>query len=79
MYIAYIEKGIGDRSRITDLAKRIDGEIVQMSMGHWVREVCQILKRTIGFVHPIADMTMVDSLKYIEEKTRTIDLSAFLS
>lgn len=42
---------IGKKSRIVDMAKAIDGEIVQMSMAYWVKDVCRILKERINYSH----------------------------
>lgn len=36
---------IGQNSRIKELASAINGEIVQMSMSYWVKEIAQILKK----------------------------------
>lgn len=69
---------IGEGSRITDLAKRIDGNIVQMSMTYWVKEICEILNKKAKFRHPILKMSNEKSITYVKEKIKTIDLNDFI-
>lgn len=69
---------IGEGSRITELAKRIDGNIVQMSMNYWVKEICQILKTTIGFNHKLLKLSNEASLEHIKTEMQKIDLSRFV-
>ncbi|KAF0237383.1 MAG: putative restriction [Prolixibacteraceae bacterium] len=69
---------IGEGSRITDLAKRIDGNIVQMSMNYWAKEICNILKKNVGFDHKILKMTNEESLKFISTEIKKIDLNSFI-
>jgi hypothetical protein len=70
---------IGEGSRITELARRIDGNIIQMSMNYWVKEICQILKKTIGFDHKILKLSNEDSLEYINNEMQKINLNDFVS
>lgn len=69
---------IGEGSRINELAKRIDGNIVQMSMNYWVREICQILKKTIGYNHKILQLSNEESLEYISNEMQRINLNDFI-
>jgi hypothetical protein len=69
---------IGVRSRITDLARAINGYIVQMSMTQWVTEVCEILNDETGFTHPIMDLSDEAALTRIEEEVKKLDLRKFL-
>ncbi len=69
---------IGDGSRIVDMANKIGGNIVQMSMSFWVREVGQILKDATGFNHKILNMSDKDSLKYIKDSMKRVDLKKFI-
>ena len=68
---------IGDKSRIVEMAKDIKGEIVQMSMSFWVREIAQILHRQTGFKHKIIDMTDQQSLSFVKQSMKTIALKPF--
>lgn len=68
---------IGEGSRIIELAKKIDGIIIQMSMNYWVKEVAAILQTKIGLKHEILKMSNADSLNYIQSRMKTIDLKGF--
>lgn len=69
---------IGARSRIAEMAKLIDGRIVQMSMSQWITEICEILRDTIGLKHPILKMTDEQSLEYVRKEVAKIDLRKFI-
>ena len=69
---------IGEGSRITDMAKEINGDIVQMSMTCWVREVAVILHEKLQFKHAILKMSADESLKHIESAMKIIDLNEFV-
>ena len=69
---------IGQNSRIKELANAINGEIVQMSMSYWVKEIAQILKGKINFTHPILTMSNDDSLTFIREQIIKVKLQDFL-
>jgi hypothetical protein len=69
---------IGDRSRIVDMAQQIDGNIVQMSMTYWVKEVAAILHDRVGFSHALLNMGGEKSISYITEKMKNIDLRQFV-
>ncbi|HRD80150.1 MAG TPA: CfrBI family restriction endonuclease [Saprospiraceae bacterium] len=70
---------IGEGSRIVALAKNIDGEIVQMSMNHWVLEIARILHKRIGFKHDLLKMTDEETIRYIQDKMSQIEINAFAS
>lgn len=69
---------IGAKSRIADMAKLIDGRIVQMSMSQWITEICEILNDTIGFKHPLLKMSDEKSLAYVKNEIAKIDLRKFI-
>ena len=69
---------IGEGSRIKELAKKIHGSIVQMSMSYWIKEVCDILAKTTDFKHPILKLDGEESIKYIRNSMVDIDLSRFI-
>ncbi|GGD72576.1 hypothetical protein GCM10011514_40840 [Emticicia aquatilis] len=69
---------IGQNSRIKELASAINGEIVQMSMSYWVKEVAQILKDKINFTHAITKMTNEESLNFVREQMKKVNLQDFL-
>ena len=69
---------IGERSRIQEMAAEIDGTIIQMSMTHWVKEVAQTLHETTGFEHEIIKMKNHETLCYIKEKLKEVELRDFI-
>ena len=69
---------IGEKSRIVEMAKAINGDIVQMSMAYWVKDICIILNNKIGFKHPIMKLKGNDILKYIRNKMEHVNLNEFL-
>ena len=69
---------IGEGSRITDMANEIGGDIVQMSMSFWVKQVAKILQRTTGFDHEILRITDNNSLKYIKNSIAKVELRDFI-
>lgn len=70
---------IGDGSRIVEMAKRIDGTIIQMSMAYWVKEVCKILNKNTGFEHKILTLSNDESLKYIKAETTKLNLLSYIN
>ena len=69
---------IGERSRITDMANEIGGDIVQMSMSYWVKEVADILRKTTGFSHEILNMSDHESLVFIKDAIKNVELKNFI-
>ncbi len=69
---------IGKGSRISDMAKNINGNIIQMSMSNWVKEVAKVLHDKCLLNHPIIKMSDEDSLHWIKSSMQNINLSAFL-
>lgn len=69
---------IGRGSRIKDLAREVDGDIVQMSMTYWPQEVAQILNHKMGFQHPLVDMHRSEISAYLEEAMRHVPLADYL-
>lgn len=68
---------IGAKSRIIDMAEKIDGNIIQMSMTYWVKEVAAILHKRIGFSHDLLNLSGEESIKYIKKHIKNIDLKHF--
>jgi hypothetical protein len=69
---------IGEGSRITELAKMINGSIVQMSMTYWVKEICQILNKDLGFTHKLLKLSNQDSLDFVSKEIKKLDLNQFV-
>jgi hypothetical protein len=69
---------IGIKSRITDMAQKIDGNIIQMSMTYWVKEVATVLHNRMGFNHALVNLNGEDSIEYINTHMENIDLKLFV-
>lgn len=77
--IILIDK-IGNGSRIEEMAKNIGGHIIQMSGTYWVHKLAATIKEAFPFYdNPLLHITKEQSLDYLKERIKTIDLSAFLS
>lgn len=69
---------IGKGSKIKDLARRVDGDIVQMSMAYWPQEVAQILNRRLEFEHPLVNMPRSEIGDHLKEAMKDVPLADFL-
>ncbi len=69
---------IGKGSKIQDLARRVEGDIVQMSMGYWPQQVAHILNQEMGFEHPLLDMPHTEIGRYLRNAMQTVPLETFL-
>jgi len=65
---------IGDRSRIAELAKKIDGTIIQMSMAYWPQVLSKQLGEVLGFKHPIQKMKGREIESFIKSTMQSVDL-----
>lgn len=79
MHTIIIVDRIGSKSRIVEMAKAIDGSIVQMSMSYWVKEIAQILKEKIGFDHKILTLSDRETADYIKTRMKSINLNQFIN
>lgn len=68
---------IGTHSRITTMAQEINGHILQMKETYWVYNLATILKDKFGYHSDILNYTKEQSLSYIDEKMRSVNLNAF--
>lgn len=69
---------IGKGSKIKDLARRVDGDIVQMSLAYWPQEVAHILHNRMGFDHPLVTMPRPEIQNYLAQAMQTVPLEQFL-
>jgi len=69
---------IGAKSRISDMAKKIDGNIIQMSMTYWVKEVVSVLHDKMSFNHTLLKLNGEESIAYINEHMEKINLKQFV-
>lgn len=69
---------IGEKSRIGEMAKAIEGDLVQMSMTYWVKDVCRILKKRIHYNHELLKVPDEKIKAYIEKRIQPVNLGIFL-
>lgn len=69
---------IGAGSRIKNLARRVEGDIVQMSMAYWPQEIAQILNQRMGFDHPLVNMERPQIRDYLSQEIQKVPLEQFL-
>lgn len=69
---------IGTKSRIVDLARKIDGTIIQMSMAYWPKEMAEKLGFVLGFKHPIQKMAPENIERYIKTAMKKINIEDFV-
>ncbi len=69
---------IGKGSRIKNLARRVEGDMVQMSMAYWPQEVAEVLKQRMGFEHPLVGMERSKTRDYLSQEMQKVPLEEFL-
>jgi len=69
---------IGEGSRIREMAKAINGDIVQMSMTYWVKEIATILYKKLSYSHDLLKYTNEESIKYIKKCMQNVDMKLFV-
>lgn len=69
---------IGEKSRIGEMAKRIGGDVIQMSMTYWVKQVALVLNNAINFPHELTKISNEDSISYINKKMESVDIKSFV-
>jgi hypothetical protein len=65
---------IGPGSRIEELAKLINGNIVQMSGAYWPIKVAEFLKETLGYQDKILEQNSTTIDGYLKEKMKDIGI-----
>ena len=70
---------IGANSRIYEMAKKIDGTIVQMSMGYWPKIVAQKLRDVVGLDHPLVNMSDNKVSEYILKQLKDAPFESFVA
>ena len=69
---------IGAKSRIQNLAREIDGTIVQMSMRYWPQQVACELNRTLGYKHTLVNMEQSEIGEYLRTQLSKVPLEEFI-
>ena len=69
---------IGQNSRIEQLAREMNGTIIQMSGGYWPQLVASELQRTLGFEHELIGMAPSQVGSFLESKLHEVPLESFV-
>lgn len=69
---------IGEASKIEELAARVNGKIIQMSMAYWPREVAKELSKTVGYSHDILKMSDKELSLFLDEGMKSAPLATYL-
>lgn len=69
---------IGEKSRIIELAKKIDGTIIQMSMAYWPKVLAEKLGHVLGLKHPLQQMNSKDIGRFIHESIKRMNIEEFV-
>lgn len=69
---------IGRNSSIEDLAKRVDGTIIQMSASYWPQQVARVLNQTFGLKHALVDMPQDHISGFLRDKLAQVPLEDFI-
>jgi hypothetical protein len=70
---------IGKGSRIQELAREIDGYIVQMSASYWPITVAGILDEILGWPHPVLRMSETEFETWLKTSLREAPLTNWIS
>lgn len=70
---------IGRNSRIVEMARAVNGTIVQMSATFWPLQVATILHDTLGFEHELLGLFPEQVENYLREKLLTIPIESFVA
>jgi len=69
---------IGPKSRLPELAKRVDGHIVQMSAAYWPQSVANLFKNVLGYSNPLARMPQSRIMGYLLDRLASAPLEQFI-
>jgi hypothetical protein len=72
MFTIILIDSLGRNSNVP--IKEEHSEVVQMSMTYWVFEIAKILEEKLDYRHEILKLTQEDSIPYIENKIKDMDL-----
>lgn len=70
---------IGRSSRIVEMARAVNGTIVQMSATFWPLQVAAILHDTLGFEHELLSIPQEQAEDYLREKLFTMPIESFVA
>jgi hypothetical protein len=70
---------IGRNSRIVEMARAVNGTIVQMSATMWPLQVATILHDTLGFEHDLLSIPQERAEDYLRDKLLAINIETFVA
>ncbi len=71
---------LGRDSNVFNIARRNGDFVIQMSNSYWLYELAKDLKEEFEFFeHPLLSMTKEQSISFIKDKMKDIDLSLFIT
>lgn len=70
---------IGKKSKITQLATKIDGTIIQMSMSYWPKLVAKVLNERFGFSSELVKIPDKEIQEYLQEKVKSVSLERLIT
>lgn len=70
---------IGENSKIEELARGIGGEIIQMSLAYWPRTIAELLKKDVGYEHPILKMKDSELAEFLEKELDKVDVIKYVN
>jgi len=69
---------IGKKSRIIELAKEIDGTIIQMSMAYWPKLIAIEMNKRFRFKHKLLNIDNSNIRQYFEDQLSAISIKNFI-
>lgn len=69
---------IGENSKIEKLANDVGGELIQMSLAYWPRTIAKLLKRDVGYSHPILKVEDGKMSEYLRKSLEKIDIVKYV-
>lgn len=69
---------IGERSKIQEQVKAINGTIIQMSMSYWPKLLAQALRLKVGYRHRICDMPDSQVEAFLRKEAGKVKIESFV-
>lgn len=69
---------IGDRSKVRQLAREVEGRIVTMDTPHWPRKVARHLNDLYGFHHPLLGCSNEEARALMHQKLESAPFGRYL-
>ena len=69
---------VGRDSRILEMARAVNGTIVQMSATYWPQQVAELLRDTFGYENELIGMNEAHIEEYLQKKLKTVPIENFV-